>query len=206
MKVNTAVFSLKGLTIKDNGLFAAFLSVLAGLISGSMVYATFIHKNNNPIVDIFISFNTEFIGKADAELFSGITVSVLIYFLMLFISGSSLFGRPMCVVITFFKFAGIGALISYLYIAYGLKGLEYVLLVFFPGKLILIFTSVLMSRSSFEMSGIVKNGTNEKGSTTLSMRLYYLKSLVYLLMFIVSAAIDFLMIKIFSSLFNFSSI
>ena len=206
MKVNTAVFSLKGLAIKDNGLFAAFLSVLTGLISGSLIYALFIHKNNNPIVDIFIMFNTEFIGKADAELFSGIAVSVLIYFLMLFISGSSFFGRPMCVVVTFFKFAGIGALISYLYITYGLKGLEYVLLVFFPGKLILIFTSVLMTRSSFEMSGIVKNEANEKGSTTSSAKLYYLKSLIYLLLFIISAAIDFLTIKIFSSLFDFSAI
>lgn len=204
MKVNAAVLSLKGLSVSDKSLLTAFFSVLSGLMSGSLVYAFDIFNNDNPIGEIFISFNTDFIGKTDIEVFSGITVSVLIYFMILFISGSSIFGRTMCIVTTLLKFAGIGALISHLYSSYGLKGLEYVLLIFFPGKLFLIFAAVLMTKCSFDMSNTVKNGSGEKGSTASVMKLYYLKSLVFLSVFILSAAVDFFTIKIFSGLFDFS--
>lgn len=204
MKINTSVFSLKGFSLNDKGLLAAFLSVLTGLISGSLVYVLVIHKNNNPIIDMFITFNTEFVEKSDIEVFLGIAISVLIYYIALFISGSSFLGRTICIVATIFKSAGISAMISYLYTVYGLIGLEYVLLVFFPGKLILIPAAVLMTKCSFDMSHTVKSGLNEKGSVPSIVKIYYLKSLIFLLIFIISATVDLFTLKIFSNLFDFS--
>lgn len=204
MKLKAEVFSLKGLSIKDKSLLVSFLSVLSGLLGGSLIYALYIFNNDNHIVDIFITFNTDFIGKSDIEVFSGIALSILVYFIALFISGSSIFGRTMCIVTTLLKFAGIGALISYLYTYYGLKGLEYVLLIFFPGKIFLIFAAVLMTKSGFDMSSAIKNGSVEKESAGSVMKIYYLKSLMFLLLFILSAAVDFFTIKIFSGLFDFT--
>lgn len=205
MKVNAVVFSLKGLFRKDQGLLAAFLSALTGLVSGAFVYAFVLHEKNDLIVGAFIKFTTKFSDKSDIEIFSGFALGVLFYFAALFISGSSFLGKRLSIVITLFKTAGIGTLISHLYITYGLKGLEYVLLVFFPGKIIFIFAAVLMTKCCFDMSSSVKNGVDEKGSAAQLIKMYYLKTLVYLLIFILSSAVDFFTIKIFSDLFDFSA-
>ena len=202
MKSSGAVLSLKRMTIKDKGLLAAFISSLTGIISGTLIY-TFFLINENPIFDVFHSFYTDFKDKTDIEAFSGIVVVILLYFFVLFISGSSFMGKYLCVSATFFKAVGIGALISFLYSEYGLKGLEYVLLVFFPGKCILLFAAILMTKNSFDMSNTVKNGMSEKGSIASFVKMYYVKSLLSLIIFIVSATADFLLIKIFSDLFDF---
>ena len=203
MKVSAAVISLKRFVVKDKGLLWAFVAIFAGIISGSLLYALILHSGNNGIFQLFITFNIDFINKSELEIFSGITLNVLLYFMALFISGCCFNGKPLCVFITFIKMLGIGATVTYLYAQYELKGLEYVLLVFFPGKILLLFSSMLMTKSCFEMSSLVKNGISEKGSGASVIKLYYLKSLIYMLVFMLSAATDYIAIKIFSGLFDF---
>ena len=101
---------------------------------------------------------------------------------------------------------GISALISYLYVQYGIKGLEYVLLVFFPGKCIFLSAAVIMTKNSFDMSCIVKNGIAEKGSSTPISKVYYFKSLIFSMLFALSALVDFSALKIFSGLFDFTAL
>lgn len=204
MKVSTAVISLKRIVIKDKGLLWAFLAVLSGIISGSLLYTLVLCNSSNSIFKFFISFNTDFINKSDLEIFSGIVLSELLYFVVLFILGCSFTGKPLCIAATFIKLLGIGAMITYLYAQYELKGLEYVLLIFFPGKVLLIFAAMLMTKNSFEMSSTVKNGIYEKGSNTAIVKQYYLKSIIYMLIFLLSSAVDYIMLKVFSGLFDFS--
>lgn len=204
MKINAVVFSVKSLLIRDKGLLSAFITIFAGIIIGVLTYAFALNGNKNELFDMFISFNTEYISKSNIEIFSGIALNVFAYYFVLFLSGTSFLGRYISLTATFTKVMGISALISYLYVQYGLKGLEYVLLVFFPGKCILISAAVIMTKSCYDMCGIVKSGTAEKGSTTSIKKIYYFKSLVFGLMFLLSAVIDFVLLKIFSGLFDFT--
>lgn len=203
MKMKASVLSLKNLFIKDKALISAFFAALTGVLTGALIYGFKLNNTNNPLFDLFISFNTDFTGKSQAEIFSGIAISVLVYFLALFLSGTSFTGKYLCIFATFFKMLGIGAFISFLYVKYGLKGLEYVLLVFFPGKTILFFSSLFMTKNSFDMSNNVKNGIYEKGSSTDFIKTYYLRSMIILFVFLLSAVVDFVTIKVFSPLFDF---
>ncbi len=206
MKINAVVFSVKSLLIKDKGLLSAFVTIFAGILVGVLTYAFALNNSKIELFELFVSFNTEYINKTNIEIFSGIALNVLIYYFVLFLSGTSFLGRYICMTASFVKVAGISALISYLYVQYGLKGLEYVLLVFFPGKCILISAAVIMTKTSYDMSCIVKSGTTEKGSTAPIKKIYYFKSLIFGMLFVLSATVDFLSLKIFSGLFDFSQL
>ena len=204
MKVNAVVFSMKRFLIKDKGLLSAFITIFIGILVGVFIYAFLLNDKENILFDLFVSFNTDYISKSDIEILSGIALNVLIYYLILFFSGTSFLGRYICLTATFVKVIGISALISYLYVQYGLKGLEYVLLIFFPGKTILLFAAVIMTKNSYDMCSIVNNGAGEKGSTASIKKIYYLKSLIFSILFALSALIDYVSLKIFSGLFDFS--
>ena len=206
MKVNAVVFSAKSFLIKDKGLLSTFITMFTGVLVGVFIYAFLLNNTENVFFDLFISFNTDYISKSNIEIFSGILFNGLVYYLILFLSGTSFLGRYICITATFMKVVGITTLISYLYIQYGLKGLEYVLLVFFPGKAVLLLAAVIMTKNSYDMSRVVNNVIIEKGSTTSMKKLYYFKSLVFSFLFILSALIDFLALKIFSGLFDFTAL
>lgn len=185
---------------KDKAIVFSFTSIVVGLISGAVITAFSSASLKSEIEKLFISFFTDFTDKSSLEIFSGIVLDGLIYFIALFISGSNIFGKEMTVILTALKSCGITAIIYVLYADYGLKGLEYVLLVFMPGKVILLFAMLFMTKFSYEFSTDLRS-TNEKNPAT---DVYIVKSVITLIFMLISWLIDFFAIVLFSSLFTFN--
>lgn len=202
MKQNSLIiFSGNLFDFKDHRLLFSFLSIASGLVFGVVVYIVSSALIENELYNLFIDFNILFSGKTYLEIFSGFTLSGLIYFFSMFIVGGSIFGKLLCSIITFVKAMGISLVTSYLYCNFGLKGFEYALLVFFPGKVALLFAMLFMTKICFECSALLTSG-NELNS--VKIKNYCLKTIVVFIFLLVSWTVDLLCIVVFSGLFDFS--
>ena len=189
---------------KDKTLAYSFCSVLIGLISGAIIICFSPTTLKAETADLFVSFFTDFTDKNKLEIFSGLALEGLIYFGALFVAGSNIFGKEMTLFITALKASGITAIISVLYSDYTLKGLEYTLLVFLPGKVILFFAMLFMTKFCFEFARDLRKGKGNIKETKSITNVYIAKSLIALLFMLISWLIDFFTIIIFSSLFDFN--
>ena len=185
---------------KDKALIYSFISVAVGLISGAVVTGFTTSDLKTETADLFVSFFTDFTDKNKLEIFSGISLEGLIYFVALFIAGGNIFGKKLTLVLTALKASGITAIITVLYSDYALKGLEYILLVFMPGKIMLFFAMLFMTKFCYEFSLDLRSTKDRKKITNV----FIIKSLIALFFMLVSWLIDFLAIIIFSGLFEFN--
>ena len=200
MKFNSYVLSLKKNNILNNKyLMLSFISVFTGLILGVIAYAVSGNSELKDIVELFVKFNTDLSDKSKTELFCGTVLSGLPYYFVMFIVGGSIYGGLLCEIITSLKAMGITVVTSFLYANMGLKGLEYALLVFFPGKIILIFSLLFTTATSLEMSQCLIN--SDKGERAVLIKNYVIKYSVILLLFILSWSVDFICRITFSGLF-----
>lgn len=200
-KNNRLLISLnKSALLNDRGLLFSFIAILFGLIFGTVLTVFFENGIKNEILSLFVSFNTEIADKSKMELFSGIILSGLLYFGAMFISGGNIFGKELSLIITAVKASGITAVIAFLYSQYALKGLEYCLLIFLPGKLIFMFGMLFMTKCCFDFSKKLRCNSNEVIKDT---KLFSLKSSISFLIFMLSWTVDFLAIIVFSGLFDF---
>ena len=193
--------SLKNILNKtDKSIFLSFIFIFSGLLSGVLIYM-FINENVRPgILKLFLRFYTDFSNKTYIEIFSGIALFGIFYFIIMFISGSSFYGKTISALVTFVKSTGLTLLVSYLYCEFSLMGLEYVLLVFFPGKTVLISGMLLMTKNCIDMSDkLIK--CNKTDFNDYKKR-YLIKSILALFIIIFSCLVDLICIKIFSPLFN----
>lgn len=189
--------------IEDRGLLFSFLSVLSGLLSGAITANYPESSLKEKILTLFVSFNTDLADKTKAEYFCGILLSTLLYFFILFACGSNTFGKIPALLVTFFKATGITAVIAFLYAQYGLKGLEYCLLVYIPGKILLIFAMLFFTKACFDFSCVLSAGFTVTAEAKTLRRVFLLKAAVSLLILVLSAATDFLSCILFASLFQF---
>lgn len=202
MKEKMIILPLKNtFDSKDKALVISFISILTGLIAGVLIYGLTIKENNNELYKLFIDFNINFTHKKPAEIFSGFALTGLVYFLIMFVSGSSLFGKLLCPVMTFLKAMGITLITSQLYTSFGLKGFEYGLLIFFPGKIILLFSMLILTKLSIDCCSGIFSG--ESLAPTKEIKNYCIKSMLILILFILSWIMDLICILIFTDLFNF---
>ena len=202
MNLQSHVLSFKKSPFKfeNKELIIAFTSIFSGLILGVIAYITLSESKFSDLLDTIIRFNTDFSDKNLTELFCGIALSSLPYYLAMFILGGSIFGRLFSEILTTIKAMGISIITSFLYSNMGLKGVEYALLIFFPGKIILIFALLLATVVSLEMSKKITN--NDKTELSLTIKNYVIKYSIILLLFVLSWSIDLISYKIFSDLFN----
>lgn len=204
MKVS-AVIS-KPSFVLDNTKKSALIScliIIAGLLSGSILYILSKENLSGSLFDYFISFSVDFSDKNKPEIFSGLLLQNLIYFVSMLLFGTSVIGTPAVFIITFIKSAGLGLLTAYIYGSFALKGIEYCLLVLFPGKYFLIFAMLLLTQNCYCVSlGILQNlrNANNRGA---DFRKFTVRSLLILIILIISATVDFIAVISFSSLFNF---
>ncbi len=205
MKVS-AVIATKKLNLKpqNTSVMISFLPIAIGLVTGSVIYILCQEYLTGKLWDYFIGFTTEFSSKNTPEIISGLIVSNLPYIMLMFFFGTGAFGAPIVLILSFIKSAGLSLTATYIYAAYALEGIEYCLLVFFPGKVLLLFSMLLLTQNSFTTSLDV--GRVIKGTAESEVRLdrYILRSALILAIFILSSLVDFLMIISFSSLFSFN--
>lgn len=203
-KKNSLLISLsKNALLNDRGLLFSFLSILTGLIFGSVLTVFPDNGIKDEILSLFVSFNTEITDKSKIEIFSGIILSGLVYFGIMFFLGGNVFGKELSLIVTAIKASGITAVIAFLYSHYALKGLEYCLLVFLPGKIIFIFAMLFITKSCFDFSKKLRHGASESADIKAVTKLYSLKAVFSLLIFMLSWIIDFLTLIIFTGLFDF---
>lgn len=200
MKFNSKILSLKTLSFQKNkNLILAFFSVLFGLILGIVAYIVSTNSEINKVFELFAVFNTDFSDKNNLEIFSGFVISGLPYVISMFIVGGSIFGKVLCLIFTSVKTMGLSIITSYLYCNAGLKGLEYALLVFFPGKTILIFSMLFLTVITMQMSQEIIY--EDKKALSQKIKVYIFKFSVTFILFLLSWIIDLFCHNLFSDLF-----
>ncbi|MBE6774743.1 MAG: hypothetical protein E7543_00960 [Ruminococcaceae bacterium] len=206
MKINAVISTdiIKKEKITENKISIINFSVLASaIVCGTLLYVFLKDYFADGIFKSFTSFFSDFSNKTNLEIISGIALSHLPYILLMMILGTSACGCAIIVIISFIKVAGLGILAAYFYSSFALKGIEYALLVFFPGKFVLILSVLFMmhfcTNNSLNIKSLIKGECRAENMDSL----YNLKSVIAILLFILSSAIDGFTVVSFSSLFAF---
>lgn len=194
----------KRLELSDKLLIVSAAVLFCGIAAGALLFRTNSSYMSNEIYRYFISFSTDFSGKSYIEILSGFLSVNVLFFCVAAILGTSALGDIPVFVLTFFKASGIGALTSYLYSTYGLRGFEYFILVLFPGKIFLVISMLLLAQSSSMSSIRVRKCINKLSQEEYDLKVYLLRSLFILILIIVSCLVDSVAIKLFSPLFSLS--
>ncbi len=190
--------------IQKKFLLLSVIDIAVGIAFGTILFISNNDYISSELFKYFISFETDFSSKSFAEIFFGFLAVNLVYITLVVIFGTSAIGKIPVVLLTLIKSVGIGALASYLFSEYGLQGLEYFMLVFFPGKVILLFSMVLLIQNSLLSSHKIRQVVGGNLSEKADIKLYLMRTLIILLFFALSSLIDTCTIKLFSSLFDFS--
>lgn len=206
MKINAVIsydkFKRNGF-IKDKTQLLCFFVILFAYISGIALYISSEEHLAKEMYNCFNEFCYGFSSKTKPEVFSGIFLSHLPYLLFMVVFGTSSVGFIFAVVISYFKISGLGMISAYLYSSLGLKGIEYALLIFYPGKLIMIFSILFAMHTSTNQSlyvkGLIKGEYNKENSSNL----YIIKMVTAVMLFVISSLIDCFLAASFSSLFVF---
>ena len=191
----------------DSSKKSAFISasvIAVGIIAGTCIFVFSKESISNSLFDYFVNFSTDFSNKNKPEILSGIILSHISYFVMMLIFGTSVVGTHAVIILTCVKSMGIGVLTTYIYSAFSLKGIEYCLLVLFPGKSILIFAMILLTQSCYVASNNIRESIKIREGRVVSFDKFVLRALFIFFLIMISSVIDFITIISFSSLFDFT--
>ncbi|MBO5936971.1 MAG: stage II sporulation protein M [Clostridia bacterium] len=178
--------------------------ISAGIILGAALYVFAKDSLTGDLFDYFISFSVDFSNKNKPEIISGLIMQNIIYFVLMLIFGTSVIGSPAVYFLSLLKTSGLGLLIAYIYDCYALKGIEYCLLVMFPGKFLLIFAMVLLTQNCSHMSTGIYQCIKNTESRGADIRKFSARSVLILIILLISSLVDFVALISFSSLFDFS--
>ncbi|MGN1444451.1 MAG: stage II sporulation protein M [Acutalibacteraceae bacterium] len=175
---------------------------MLGIIIGVFLFRTNSSYMSSELCKYFIAFSTDFSGKSYVEILSGFLSVNIIYFTIVIVMGTSALGDIPILIMTFIQSMGIGALTSYLFTTYGIRGFEYFLLVLFPGKIILIVASLLSAQNSLKSVLQIRASLKHALHEEYNLKLYLIRSLLVLAVMSVSCLVDSITIKLFASLFS----
>ena len=182
----------------------SILSILLGLVSGTLLYCFLKENLYSEVFSFFINFFSDYTQKSCLEILSGLIISELPYIFMMLIFSFSAIGFPFTIIFTFIKSLAPTLLFSHLYYEYGLNGAEYVFLVLLPGEIICIFGVLLMTKSSFNLSKFFSDNIKvTRGESAEEIRSFTLKFAVSTVIILISNVITFLAVSCFGSLFAF---
>ncbi len=181
-----------------------FLILTTGLLSGVLIFVAAEEYLIGEIYENFIRFSTDFSSKTSLEILSGNIISHIPYIALLVIFGLSIYGTIPILLISLIKTMGLGLVSAYIYSTYSLKGIEYSIMVFFPGKLILIFSILILMHICVSSSIRIRQSVAGELQTKYSLSEYLAKVSIGILLYLLSSLTDCLAVVCFSSLFNFS--
>lgn len=200
MRINSVVLSFKNkIVFKDKNIIISFMSIFFGLIFGVIIYIISYESDLSELFELMTGFRTDFADKNPLEIFSGFALSGLPYYIAMFVVGGSIFGKGLGVIMTTLKAMGLSVITSFLYCNMGLRGLEYALLIFFPGKTVFIFSLLLTTVTTMEMSDSITECN--KSDLTRNIKSYIIKFVIILLLLLLSWTIDCICYSVFSDLF-----
>ncbi len=189
--------------MKDRLNIKVFSVIALALLSGTLLYILSENHLIEEMRDSFTNFYGQFTSKSKTEVFTGILLAHLPYVVLMIILGSSTVGYLLIPLLSYIKITGIGVLNSYLYSAFGLKGLEYSLLIFFPGKFLMLFSVIFLMQCCIDNSVSVKNIIKGESRVKKNGTYYLIRITVAVLLLALSALIDCILAVSFSSLFSF---
>lgn len=205
MRVNAVInkpsFSVD--TAKKSAIISSLI-IASGIVVGTLIYQLSSKQISSELFDSFVRFSTDFSNKNKPEIFSGLVLQNLSYYLLMIVFSVSALGTPAILFFSFVKSMGLGMLTTHIYDAYALKGIEYSLLVLFPGKIFLIFAMILLTQNCYVMSVDISRSLRNKSEGGVEFRKFALRALLILIVITMSGIIDFVTVISFSSLFDFS--
>ncbi len=183
--------------------FTVFIVIALALLSGTVLFVLSDKSLTEEISNSFFGFYSDFSSKSKAEIFTGILSAHIPYVILMIIFGKSSVGYTVIPVLSFTKIIGIGFLNTYLYSAFGLKGVEYSLLVFIPGKFLMLFSVIFLMQCCMENSLNMKNIVKGESRTENISGFYGARITVAVIILTLSSLIDCILTVSFSSLFSF---
>ena len=185
-------------------LVLSVFAVLTGFVSGALVYCFLKASVFQGVFELFLTFFTDFSNKNSPEILSGLILTELPYMIFMAILGFSVVGYPLVMILTAVKSIAPTLLFSHLYCEYGLKGAEYVFLVFALAELISIFGVLLMTQCCYTMSLCLNRSLKaEKGERREEFKNFFFKFTVSSGILIFSRFVIFITVTSFSKLFSF---
>ena len=190
------------LTLSDKLLLVSGLVIMLGIMTGVLLFRTNSSYMSGELCKYFLSFSTDFSGKSYIEILSGFLSVNIIFYCIMTVMGTSALGEIPIILMTFLQATGIGSLTSYLFTSYGIRGFEYFLLVLFPGKVVLLIGSLLLTQNCIKSVIQIRQGLKQASHEQYSLKLYLIRSLFILAIIIASCLIDSVTIKLFAPLFS----
>lgn len=148
-------------------------------------------------------FSPSLCGDTVSAIFTRTLLSSLIFLAAAFLSGTFVFGQPVGAALLVYRGVGIGASVSAMYAAGGLRSLPAVVVLILPFALADLFVAVIavreVLRSSSDLLRFMVSG-EKRSSERSSFRLYCIKfAVLALISFIISLAVP-LMSYVFGGL------
>lgn len=185
-------------------LFLAVLMILlfVGVLIGSLTLSHMSEENLNNMTFITQGF---FKSRTEQTLLQTLWTSFSSaggILLACFIMGFCAVSQPVELIVPIFRGIGLGTSISYLYLAFGLKGLFVTLIMILPHALISSVAILLAVRESVRMSNVFSRyGFSEKEiSDRPSISLYLLKFLILFVIIALSSFLDGVLSYLFANM------
>ena len=170
----------------------SFLFLILGVVLGLIIFNDF--KIIPNLLEKFFGWYIELRQSSDflKIVFDSFLKSTLL-FLIIFVSGTSLFGVVTVPLINSFFGLFYGAAVSYLYSTFAIKGVAFNAVIFLPSNLVLLVFLVLAARLSVKFSLEIAKLTlpnTAQGDLFLLFKEYSIKYLLVCLGGVISALID----------------
>lgn len=180
-----------------------FFVIAFALISGTTIYILCENYLSTEIYESFNIFNTEFSFKTKTEIFTGLFISNLTFVIVTVILGSSSSGYLLILITGYIRIIGIGVVNTFLYSSFGLKGLEYSLLIFSPGKFLMLFSVILLMQTCIDNSLKIKSVLKGESRTESQRTYYILRIAIAVIIMLLSSLVDCVLAAGFTNLFSF---
>ena len=201
MKINAVYLNNKNHKKFENinyEIITVFSVIILAIIIGAVCAVC--SSDKIEIRELLNKFLTETSNEPFFKLLITKELQQLIFIAIIFVSGSSIYGKAPITLIVFYKILGISYLSGVLISTYLLEGLEYILLIFLPGKILYIFAIILVSVKCLKSSDALKNKENAEFDNVLFMKQNMFSSILIF----ISAFIDIMLLKVFLPLFSFA--
>ena len=187
----------------DWKLILVMISTISGIIIGSLtakgegsLYLNVVEVINNYLVDN--EFETTY------SVFIVYLLIPTVFAMILFFSGMSLIGVPTACIIPFtFSLSG-SIVIYYMFDAFALKGLAYIVIMLLPYLIVSLLSLMLLSIETIKMSQyLIRTISKTKRNSDYNFTLYYKNYLKSYALIIIACIIKITIDKLFVGLFTF---
>ena len=193
--------------LKGNGIFLLLgASLLIGMLIGALAARGAEYET---LERLDFLFSSNFMARRTQSRFCTFTASLassFLFVLVCFLMGLSLWGAFLVPLVPLFRGYGMGFSAGYLYAFYGFRGVSFYFLVLLPGFFLSALAIIICARESIRFSSVlVASGRSEakQGKLLGSLRLYFMRTGMILIVLFASAVVDVLLTACFSGLIEF---